>query len=381
MSDIPPYLTENEKLHLTKLEVSGPAVLQNIAFFRSLLGPKTAVMLVVKAQAYGHGAIELAKMVEKQKIVDYFAVAVLDEGITLRKAGIHLPILVLNPNPWAFKSLIEFQLEPEIHNLDLFKKFVSYLQKAPLTQKKYPIHLKFNTGMNRFGIDQVELPQLIRHLDNSHEVEIKSLMTHLSSSGDSKDDHFSLKQLEVFQQIIKALQNRLSQNCFYHALNSNGIFRFPNHHFQMVRLGIGAYGASTHKNLKNHLIPACRFITHISQIRTVKKGETIGYGRLGKAKENSNIATLAVGYADGLNRNLSNGNWEVEINQKCYPTIGVISMDSCMIDLGEDWHEIGTEVIIFGGKKSIQDYALAQKTIPYEALTNISARVKRVLLN
>ncbi|MEQ8908334.1 MAG: alanine racemase [Vicingaceae bacterium] len=381
MKEAHSYLPEADKLHLSRLMVSASAIRHNLSFFRQLLAKETGIMLVVKASAYGNGALEIAQLVQEEKLVEYLAVADVDEGIELRKAGIELPILILNPSRLAFQELVEYCLEPEIHHLSLLVDFEAYLCAAKLNQGNYPVHLKFNTGMNRFGLELNELEQVKSLIKNRKGWEVRSVMTHLSCSGDPSEDEFSLKQLSLFKEVVESLKTLLPDSCFFHPLNSDGIFRFPEHHYQMVRLGIGVYGATSVPALKKQLKPVCRFTCRISQTRKVKKGASIGYGRKGMAEKDTNIATLAIGYADGLNRNLSDGRWQVEINQKLYPIIGTICMDITMVDLGDDWYEPQTEVTIFGGVNDIHEYAKAQGTITYEAMTNISARVKRMLID
>jgi alanine racemase len=379
MTGVHSYLTEDDKNHLGRLEVSAAAVRHNIGFFRQMLRKETGIMLVVKASAYGTGSIEIAQLVETENLVEYLAVADVDEGIELRKAGVKLPILILNPARSAFAEMIEHCLEPELHHISLLLDFEAFLLSSKLQDGNYPVHLKLNTGMNRLGFDKGDMEQLKTLIKGARGWEVRSVMTHLSSSGDKAEDDFSNRQLTEFEQGIKELRPIIPSKAWFHALNTDGIFRFPMHHYQMVRLGIGLYGASSLPEIKSQLKGICRFTCRVSQCRKVAANSSIGYGRKGRTTKSTNIATLAIGYADGFNRALGEGNWKVEINGKLYPTIGSICMDICMVELGEDWYEPQTEVILFGGQKSIHDYAEAMGTITYEALTSISARVKRVL--
>lgn len=379
MSEIHTYLPDDDKNHLSRLHVSASALRHNIAYFRSLLKEKTGIMVVVKASAYGNGANDVAKLVEQEALVEYLAVADVDEGVELRKAGINLPILILNPQRPAFEDLIEHCLEPEIHHMGLLIDFESYLKSAGLDSGNYPVHLKINTGMNRLGFDGTDLPKLKKLIELAQGWEVRSVLTHLSCSGDENEDDFSLEQLKKFEESLDELKPLLPETCFFHALNTDGIQRFPDHHYQMVRLGVGLYGASSLAVLRKNLKEVNRFVCRISQTRSVEANESIGYGRRGRTTKQTNIATLALGYADGFPRKLGEGNWQLEIEGKLYPTIGSICMDLCMIDLGQDWYPPQTKVTVFGGIKGIQDYAEALETISYEAMTSISARVKRVL--
>lgn len=381
MNGVHSYLPEEDKNHLSRLYVSANAIKHNILYFRSLLAKETGIMLVVKASAYGNGSLDIAKYVETEKLVNYLAVADVDEGIELRKAGIKLPILILNPSRVAFQDMIDNQLEPEIHHLSLLTDFEAFLKSQPKPIQAYPIHIKLNTGMNRLGFDEEELEALKSLIQQATNWKVESVLTHLSSSGNADDDEFTHHQIKEFKKLKSTLKDVLPKESWSHVLNSDGIYRFPEYHMQMVRLGIGMYGASSLPELKQNLKGICKLCCRVSQIRKVKAGKFVGYNRKGIIEKDSNIATLAIGYADGFSRKLGEGNWEVEIAGKLYPTIGIICMDICMVDLGEDWYESQTQVTIFGGKKSIHDYAQALNTITYEAMTSISARVKRVLID
>lgn len=361
----------------TIIEISREAIIHNFQFFRHLLKDSTQIMAMIKASAYGNGATEIAKLIEEEKLAEYIGVAYVSEGIELRAAGVELPIMVINPSKDNFKAVVENCLEPEIHHIDQLFAFQSYLEKENLTSSAYPVHLKVNTGMNRLGIDPLEINELISVIEKSSACSVKSLMTHLSASGTAEEDEYSLRQLEIFEDFYRKLKNYLPNDVKLHALNSNGIYRFKNHHYDLVRLGIGLYGASALDDLKDSLKPICKFKTQVTQVLKLKKGESIGYSRAGIMPEDGYIATLSVGYADGFSRSLGNGNWEVEINGQLYPTIGNICMDLSMIYLGKQPLELGTEAILFGGKKSIHEYSEALGTISYEAMCRIGERVER----
>lgn len=376
MTNQPSFLAE------TILEINWKAIQHNIAYFKSKLKTDTQLMVMLKASAYGSGAVQLAQKLEKEQLCSYIAVAYPSEGVELRKSGITLPIMILNPGVNTWEELTKHCLEPEIHNIDLLKSFAKFLSNSEsIKDGNYPIHLKFNTGMNRLGIDEVELGQLKDLLTTLSSIQVKSVMTHLSSAGILEEEEFTRAQLDQFDRIKKELYNFLPQEPIAHALNSFGIERYPEYQYDMVRLGIGMYGAAAIDPLNKALVPICKLKASISAIRKVKKGDSISYSRSGKAPSDGYVATLSLGYADGMNRNLGNGKWEVEIGGKLYPTIGNICMDLCMVFLGNDEISYGTEAIIFGGQKTIYEFAEAQKTITYEALTNIGTRVKKVLIN
>lgn len=369
-------------LYETILEINWKAIQHNIAYFKSKLKRNTRLMVMLKASAYGSGAVQLAQRLEKEQLCDYIAVAYLSEGVELRENGITLPIMILNPGLNTWEEIVKHCLEPEIHNIELLKSFAKFLGNSESTKYgNYPIHLKFNTGMNRLGIDEIELGQLKDLLNNIPSIQVKSIMTHLSSAGILEEEEFTRAQLDQFDRIKEELSDFLPQEQIAHALNSFGIERYPEYQYDMVRLGIGMYGAAAIDPLNKALVPICKLKASISAIRKVKKGDSISYSRSGRAPKDGYVATLSLGYADGMNRNLGNGKWEVEIKGKLYPTIGNICMDLSMVFLGDDEISYGTEAIIFGGQKTIYDFAEAQNTITYEALTNIGSRVKKVLIN
>lgn len=364
----------------TILEIHADAIAHNFRFFRQLLQPKTKIMAMIKASAYGNGAIEIGQLIQRNKLAEYIAVAYVAEGAALREAGVELPIMVLNPHPENFNALVTHCLEPEIHDLEHLEAFNTFLTKENMNESAYPVHLKINTGMNRLGIDPNHSSECVNTLSKCNAVRIKSIMTHLSASGTAEEDEYSLDQLQSFESFYQKIKPSLPEEVFLHALNSNGIYRFPKYHYDMVRLGIGMYGASALVHLKEKLRPICVFKTKVTQVLSLQKGDTIGYSRAGEMSKDGKIATLSVGYADGFSRTLGNGNWQVEINGKLYPTIGNVCMDLCMLDIGNDKVKAGDTVILFGGKKSIHDYAEALETISYEAMCRIGERVERIMV-
>ena len=356
--------------HSTILEVDLDAMVHNLNHFRSLTDAHIAVM--VKAFSYGSGSREIASLLQYHR-VDYLMVAFADEGIELRAAGITIPIAVMNPEREAFDNMIMFNLEPEIYALDILEDFNQALNKHGI--KRFPVHIKLNTGMNRSGFDEQDIPQLLEFFEAERSVYIRSIFSHLAGSDEAKHDDFTLKQIHLFERMTECIQSRFNYKIWRHILNSAGIERFPQYHFDMVRLGIGLHGISaTHANLQ----PVSSFKTYISSIRNVPEGQSIGYGRKSYTTRSSRIAVIPVGYADGLNRHLSNRVGNVFIKGKRVPIIGNICMDTCMIDVTDTNATIGDEVEIFGKHILVTELSEQLGTIPYEILTGISHRVKRV---
>ncbi len=364
-----------QKNHRTVLEINMENMQHNLNFYRSLLKKETKIMAMVKAFSYGSGSYEIASWLEHQK-VDYLGVAYADEGISLRKAGLSLPIMVMNPNFESFPLLIEFKLEPEIYNFTSLEQFIQIARKYSV--KPYPVHIKIDTGMHRLGFDLDEIDKLTTVLKKAKTIQIKSVFSHLVASDETKQDKFTQKQINEFRKASKKIEDALSYKFNRHILNSSGIERFPDAQFEMVRLGIGLYGISP--NNQNKLKNVSTLKTKISQIKKVKAGATIGYSRAGKVKSDTRIAILPIGYADGLNRKLSNGIGKVFVNGKFAPFIGNICMDMSMIDLKNIPAKEGDEVVIFGEQLPVPKIAKLIGTIPYEVFTSVSSRVKRVYL-
>lgn len=366
------------KSHTTRLEINLSAITHNLNFYRSKLSKDVKLMAMVKAFAYGSGSAQIASLLQFHK-VDYLAVAYADEGVELRKSGIQLPILVLNSNEDVFDLLLQFQLEPELFSFSILKKFASFLQMKKV--EEFPVHLKLDTGMHRLGFEANEMIELAEVLKANPQLKIKSVFSHFAASDDLLEKPFTEMQASVFEYCSEILESNLNYTFLKHLANSAAITADPNFHYDMVRLGIGLYGIETTKIVQKSLLPAISLKTTIAQIRKVKSGDTIGYNRKGKVNRDSTIATIRIGYADGFNRKMSNGIGKVFIKGKLAPVIGIISMDMAMIDVTEipDLAE-EDEVEIFGENISVQQVAIWSETIPYEILTGISQRVKRVYI-
>jgi alanine racemase len=364
-----------QKKHTTRIEVNLGALVHNLNYFRGLLKPGTRTMVMVKALSYGSGRHEIAGVLQFQR-VDYLGVAFADEGISLRQAGVSLPIIVMNPEPESFDTMIEYKLEPEIYSfriLDLFFRAVSLSQEID-----YPVHIKIDSGMHRLGFSESEIPRLCHELGHLRNLRVSSIFSHLAGSDEDKHDEFTRYQIDLFSRASERLTEALGYPVIRHILNSSGIERFPDAQFDMVRLGIGLYGISSVAPEKLRNVSTLK--STVLQVKDVYPGDTVGYGRMGKIEKPSTIAIVPVGYADGINRHLSNGRGRFTINGRAVPVIGNICMDMTILDAtGTDIRE-GDEVIIFGDENPVRDMAAELDTIPYEILTGISERVKRVYL-
>lgn len=360
-------------VHETTLDVDMNAMISNLNYFRSKLRPDTRMMCMVKAFAYGSGSVEVARALQNNRC-EYLAVAVGDEGAELRREGIRVPIVVMNPEKSAFDTIFENKLEPEIYSFKLLKSFIASAERLALTD--YPIHIKIDTGMHRLGFEQKDMSELIALLKNQNQVKVRSVFSHLVGSDSSEFDEFTRGQFELFTACADEISNAFSHKILRHILNSAGIERFPEFQFDMVRLGIGLYDVSALPGVK--LETVCTLKTIILQIRDVKAGETVGYSRKGKVSRDSRIGVIPIGYADGFNRHLSNGVGEVWVKGHRAKVVGNISMDISMIDLTGIPAEEGDNVEIFGENITIQEVAEKLDTIPYEILTSVSRRVKRV---
>ncbi|MDR1632160.1 MAG: bifunctional UDP-N-acetylmuramoyl-tripeptide:D-alanyl-D-alanine ligase/alanine racemase [Dysgonamonadaceae bacterium] len=362
-----------EKAHQTVLEVDLDAVIHNLKYFRSFLKPETKIICMVKAFGYGVGSYELAKTLQERG-ADYLAVALADEGAELRREGITMPILVMNPEEHAFATLFEYRLEPEIYNHNILDAIIRETERRGILH--YPIHIKLDTGMNRLGFGANDIPALVEKLDNQQGVTVKSVFSHLAGSDSPALDDFTQSQIKRFREKAFLLEKELEYPVLKHALNSAGIERFPEAQMDMVRLGIGLYGISAVDS--NVLEPVATLKTRILQIREVGKNETVGYSRNGILERDSRIACLPIGYADGLDRRLGNRFGQVFIKGEKCPFIGNICMDICMVDVTDTDAVEGDEAVIFGKEITITDLANRLHTIPYEILTSVSPRVKRV---
>ncbi len=367
-----------QKVHETVFEINLSALVENLNFFRSKIKPETKVMAMVKAFSYGSGSFEIANVLQFYQ-VDYLAVAYVDEGVELRNAGIGLPVMVMNPEEYTFDLMIKYQLEPEIFSFRALKMLEKAIKRNALPQNKpVKVHLKLETGMHRLGFQEDELDELITRLKLNPLIYVQSVFSHLVGSDKPSLDDFTHTQIIRLKQMAQKLKNGLEHPFMMHLLNSAGISRFPEAQFDMVRLGIGLYGISSHKETAESLQHVTSLRTEITQIKVVKAGDSVGYNRSFIAKKEHHIATVSVGYADGLFHMLGNGNFSFWINGKPAPIVGDICMDMCMIDVtGLDVKE-GDAVFVFNAEHPVTELATAAHTIPYEVLSRISRRVKRV---
>ncbi len=364
------------KQHETVLEVNLDAVVHNFNLYRSYVKPETGIVCMVKASGYGAGSYELAKTLQSQGAA-YLAVAVLDEGVDLRKAGITMPIMVLNPRVVNYKALFSYNLEPEIYSFDILHEIIREAEKYGITD--YPVHIKLDTGMHRLGFLEKDISELVSILMSQNAISPRSVFSHLATADCPDMDDYTLSQFDYFDRCCDALQEGFNHHILRHILNSTGITRFPEHQCDMVRLGICLYGIPTMEDgSQDNLRPVSSMHTVIISIKEWEAGTTIGYSRRGVLRRDSRIATIPVGYADGIDRRLGNGNACVFINGHRCPTIGNICMDVCMIDVTDAPCSVGDSVEIFGDNIPVVELADKLGTIPYEILTSISSRVKRV---
>lgn len=361
----------------SRLEINLGGCLENYRYFRSKLKESTRLLVLVKANAYGHGAVEFASVMEDAG-ADYLAVAYPVEGIELRQGGIKSPIMVLTAGTDSFEEMINYGLEPGIPNLCTLKALCKVLEKRDV--RDFPIHVKLDTGMHRLGFMSEEMDSLIDFLKMCDRVKVKSVYSHLAAADDPQSDDFTLGQIALFQQNADMLTDSLGYRPMYHILNSAGIERFSEYQFDMVRLGIGIYGVSVLPDVL--LTPVASFKCKILQIKTLSPGDgTIGYGRHGKiAPEGTVIATIPVGYADGVDRHLSCGRGYFSVNGHRVPTIGNICMDMSMLDVTGLDVKVGDTVTVFGEDPTVSDLAEILGTIPYEILTSVPRRIRRVIV-
>lgn len=368
-----------QKAHETVLEINLNALIYNLNYYRSRLRQETKIMAMVKALSYGSGSFEIANILQFHR-VDYLAVAYADEGVELRKAGITLPIMVMNPEEQSFDSMIAYKLEPEIYSFRILSHFSETIKRKAddLNHVPFPIHIKLDTGMRRLGFEEHDLKELIVRIKNNKHLKIVSVFSHLAGSEEAVHDGFTKKQIEIFTKASHEIQSHFNYPILRHILNSAGIIRFPEAQFEMVRLGIGLHGIAATPNEQRHLQAVSSLKTTISQIKSVKAGETIGYNRKGVATRDMLVATVGIGYADGLNRRLGNSVGKMLVNGEFAPIIGNVCMDMTMIDITEIPAREGDDVIVFGNEYNISQMAIDMGTIPYEVLTNVSQRVKRI---
>ena len=364
-----------ERIHETQLEVDLDAVVHNFNFYKSKLQPHTKLVCMVKANGYGAGAAEIAKTLQYYRC-DYLAVAVAEEGILLRAEGVTLPVMVLNPEVNGFEELFTHDLEPEVYNFRILEAYIREAERRGITD--YPIHLKIDSGMHRLGFLPGQIPALAARLAAQKGLKVLSVFSHLSASESWVFDEFTRQQMDSFRLAANAIEEALQYNVWKHILNSAGMERFPAAEWDMVRLGIGLYGisASGLQGPRN----VCTLKTTILQIKEVPVNETIGYGRKEKLARNARIATIRFGYADGLDRQFGNRRGKVLINGQLAPIVGNVCMDLCMVDVTDIPAKEGDVVILFGEDLSVIEQAESIGTIPYEILTSVSPRVKRIYL-
>jgi alanine racemase len=370
--------TLEEKTHDSYVEINLESLSHNLNAFRSTLTPGTKVMVMVKAFGYGSGAKETSALLEFNR-VDYLAVAYADEGIALRQAGISLPIMVMNPGKQGLSAMIQHRLEPEIFSFRILREWQRALELSGVSEPR-PVHIKIDTGMHRLGFDPEETEVLLDALDKLPLVKIASLFTHLAAAENTSFDEFTRLQIGRFEEVAGRFAARRTEPIMRHVLNTGGIERFGEYHMDMVRLGIGLYGVSSSGSLSAELKPVIRLVTSISQKRTIRKGESVGYSRAFVAPEDMTIGVIPIGYADGLRRSLSNGEGKVSINGKHAPVIGKVCMDMTMIDLRGIACEEGDQAEIFGRDITLEEFSAWNNTIPYEILTTMGQRIRRVYI-
>ncbi len=359
--------------HVTTLHIDLDAVKFNLNYFKSKLQPHTKIVAVVKAFGYGSDAIEIAKSIKND--VAYFAVAYTDEGISLRNAGINTPIIVLHPQIPNLELLIKNCLEPNLYNAKILTKFSSIADTHNLTD--YPIHIKFNTGLNRLGFWKNDVKFITSKLKGNTTVKVTSIFSHLGASEDKNEREFTLKQIEDFKKIANDFEHQIGFKPTMHMTNTSGILNYPEAHFDMVRLGIGLYGFANEESETSSLKNVISLKSIISQIHVIEKGESVGYNRGLIADKPMKTATIPIGHADGISRKLGNGNGFVTINNQKASIVGNVCMDMIMVDITTIDCKEGDGVIIFDTQETIETFATISNTISYEILTAISQRIKR----
>ncbi|MDG5490988.1 alanine racemase [Psychroserpens sp. SPM9] len=362
----------------TVLEIDLKALQHNLEYIKSKLKTNTKILAVVKAFAYGSDAEVIANYLQNLDI-DYFAVAYVSEGVALRDAGVKTPILVLHPQAINFKTLIERCLEPSLYNAKVLNEFITIASQEH--QKNYPVHIKFNTGLNRLGFDENEVTDVVLKLKTTTAVKVKSLFSHLAASEDLNEKEFTEQQIKRFKTITEQFSNALGYQPLLHLTNTSGILNYPEAHLDMVRTGIGLYGYGNSETENKNLIPIATLKSVISQIHTIKKGETVGYNRAYTSKDIQKTATIPIGHADGIGRQYGNEKGFVTIHGQKAPIIGNVCMDMIMVNVTDIACNEGDEVIIFGTTTNAAEFARTANTISYEIITAISQRVKRTFLD
>ena len=359
--------------HETVMQISLTALLNNVRYFRSLLKPTTKLTCMVKAFAYGAGSVEVSKALQQSGLVDYLAVAVADEGLELRRAGVNLPIIIMDPEVAALDLILENNLQPNIYSFQSLENIIAAAENKGL--ENYPIHIKIDSGMHRLGFYREEIPALVARLNGQKAVRVLSVFSHFAGSDESQFDDFTRQQAEYFNDCAETLKAGLGYPIMKHICNSAGIERFPQYQYDMCRLGIGLYGISF---AGAHLQNVCTLRTTILSLKTVAAGETIGYGRHTTLTGPRQIAVIPIGYADGFDRRFSNYGGEVIIRGQRCPIVGKVCMDQAMVDVTGTDAQVGDAVEIFGDRLPIEELSDKLGTIPYEILTSVSRRVQRV---
>ena len=365
------------KAQETVLEIDFNALTHNYNYLKSKLQPDTKFLAVVKAFAYGSDSLEVAKHLQDLN-VDYFAVAYTKEGVALRDAGITTPILVLHPQPINFKIIIDRCLEPSIYNPKVLNEFIKVAEGQ--SQADYPVHIKFNTGLNRLGFSENDVDYIISKLKTTKAIITKSLFSHLAASEDTSETEFTTRQITSFKSIAKEFESRIEYKPWLHLCNTSGVINYPEAHLDMVRCGIGLYGFGNSAKEDENLKPIASLKSVISQIHKIEKDESVGYNRAYKSKALEKTATIPIGHADGINRIYGNEKGFVIINGKKAPIVGNVCMDMIMVNITNIDCKEGDEVIIFDQKYKASDLAESAQTISYEIITSISQRVKRSYL-
>ncbi|TYA60169.1 alanine racemase [Formosa maritima] len=365
------------KTQETVLEIDLKALKHNFDYLKSRILKDTKFLVVVKAYAYGSDAREIAAYLENLN-VDYFAVAYTNEGVALRDAGIIKPILVLHPQPINYKTIIDRCLEPSLYNFNSFNKFIAVASEE--NQKNYPVHIKFNTGLNRLGFKALDIEEIHNKLKTTSAVKVKSIFSHLAASEDLTEKKFTLNQIQIFKTISDKFISKVGYKPMLHLCNTSGILNYPEAHLDMVRSGIGIYGFGNSEKENKHFSPVVTLKSVISQIHSIEKGETVGYNRAFKSDNLIKTATIPIGHADGIGRQYGNGKGFVTIHGKRAYIVGNVCMDMIMVNVADIDCKEGDEVIIFGENPNASEFAERANTISYEIITAISQRVKRLII-
>jgi alanine racemase len=369
-----------QKTRQTQLEINLNALKHNFNFYRNKIEKGVKMMVMVKANGYGAGGVEVAQVLAAQD-VDYLGVAYADEGVSIRKSGVTTPIMVMNASEEVLPTMVHYDLEPEIYSLELLKAYTQVLDKTGSSKSRYKIHLKIDTGMNRLGFKLDEIDAVLEFLKKEKHVKVASVFSHLAASDDCTHDDFTQSQIQMFADVSQKIELALGYAFIKHIANSAAIERFESAQFDMVRLGIGLYGMANQSGFENQLKTVSSLYSIVVQTKNVKKGESIGYGRSFFANNDMRIAIIPIGYADGINRSLGNGKGAVFIDGQKRPIVGKICMDIIMVDVTDLSIQVNDEVEIFGENISVLEIASSMDTISYEILTSIPSRVNRVYIN